>query len=68
MLSTTSGGSDREPLSSYPLIGIIRSQGPGGLISTIYFYPITKKVSNTLLPVVDKWKSVIPNLSDEVEL
>lgn len=58
-------GPDRAPISSYPLIGIIRSQGPGGLISSIYAYLIAKKVEQHPLPVVDKWRSVITDLSPE---
>lgn len=58
-------GPTRSPISSYPLIGIIRSQGPGGLISSIYSHLITKKVTNNPLPVIDKWKQTIPDLLDE---
>lgn len=57
---------NRLPISSYPLIGIIRSRGPGGLISTIYSYLITEKVIQNPLPVVDRWRSVIPDLTPEI--
>lgn len=62
---TAQRGSDRLPISSYPLIGIIRSQGPGGLISSIYAYLIDKKVEQHPLPVVDRWQATIPDLSSE---
>lgn len=58
-------GSDRLPISSYPLIGIIRSPGPGGLISSIYSYLITEKVIRNPLPVVDRCRTEIPDLSSD---
>lgn len=52
-------------ISSYPLIGILRSQGPRGLISALYTHLIMSKVSHNPLPALNRWKERIPSIDDD---
>lgn len=53
----------RPCISHYPLIGVLRSQGPRGLISALYTHLIRSKIS--LSPALIRWRELIPDLTDD---
>lgn len=57
--------SPRENISKFPLIGVLRSQGPKGLISALYTHLITSKISLAPNPALERWKELIPGLTDD---
>lgn len=64
-VSSSQFPSPRENISHFPLIGVLRSQGPKDLISTLYTHLITSKTS--LMPnlALQRWKELIPDLTDD---
>lgn len=51
--------------SDYPLIGVLRSQGPKGLISDVYTHLLHKSVISTTLAAQAKWQTLILDLLEE---
>lgn len=51
--------------SDYPLIRVIQSQGPKGLISTVYSQLLANSMNKNPLEVRTKWQLLIPDLSDK---
>lgn len=52
-------------ISKYPLIGILRSQGPKCLISVLYSQLLRAKIFGAPLKIRDKWQDVLPDLTVE---
>lgn len=52
-------------VSKYPLIGILRSQRPKGLISVLYSRLLRAKLSGTPIKIRDRWQHVLPNVTKE---
>lgn len=63
-LGTQFRGASRS-ISKYPLIGVLRSQGPRGMVSILYTYLLGEHMALHPLEVEAKWKTNIPTLDAE---
>lgn len=52
-------------ISTYPLIGILNTQGPRGMISSLYTHLLSNIMTLKPLACETKWKHFIPEMSDE---
>ncbi|XP_044161200.1 uncharacterized protein LOC122946001 isoform X1 [Bufo gargarizans] len=52
-------------ISDYPLIGVIRSQGPKGFISALYTHLLNTKMHGAPLLVLSKWETLMPGIINE---
>lgn len=56
-------GHEDPKISKYPLIGILRSQGPKQ--SVLYSQLLRAKLSGISLKIKDRWKEELPDMSEE---